>query len=77
MKIKIEIHEVMEWDEEDTSYEKVAETGNERDNGPIFKYVSTGKTSKRRDTKLIYKQEVKVESLTHIIAAINNLEEKK
>ena len=75
MKVKIEIEKITEWEEEDTSYEKIADSGNKLDDGPAYGYVHTGKMKKHRNAQIIYRQEVEVEGLSHIIASINGLRE--
>ena len=73
MKIKIEIEEMREREIDNMQYEKIADSGNKLDDGPVWRYVNAG--TKIEGTKeTIFKQEIEVESITHIIAAINGLE---
>jgi len=58
------------------SYQKVADSGNERDDGPVYDYVSHEDTERRETT--ILEQELTSEQwqdgkLERIIAAVNDL----
>lgn len=57
-----------------TEWRKVAESGNVRDGGAVYDYVQPPDKTTREKTVQIYQQEVEIESIRPIIAAINGLE---
>lgn len=72
--ILIEINQLEETEYTDKEYHKIADSGNKEDGGAIYGYVDKDKKI-RREWIEIYKQELSVNSIKHIIAAANNLQE--
>jgi hypothetical protein len=68
---KIEISKVEQVNVKKQSYEKVAETGNKRDSGPVFEYVPFD-TVETRETNVLT-QQVEDLDLAAVIKAINKL----
>jgi predicted transcriptional regulator len=68
---KIEITHVEQVNRQDRSYEKVADTGNERDGGPVYEYV-TFDAVKNIERKVL-EQVVDNLDLAAVIKAINGL----
>lgn len=50
---------------------KVADTGNERDNGPVYAYVDT--ETRSTEKRVLLKQDLEAIALPAIIKAINQL----
>lgn len=70
---KIEILEIKEWTEDEVSYEKVSDKGNELDHGPTYGYIPTGRTKNRRDEITTFRQTVDKLDLHAVIKAINGI----
>lgn len=69
--IQIVITEITQQERDYQSWKKVADTGNEKDNGPVYEYVQS--TEINEQERVILKQELDEIDLPSVIKAINAL----
>jgi len=72
MAFKIEIIRIEKEKFEDQEYKQVADTGNERDSGPVYEYVPSGTKIREIETTIL-EQTVEELDLHSVIRAINGL----
>lgn len=59
-----------EWSKKE--HQKVADSGNTRDGGPIYEYVAAPPEARKVETT-VYSQETEVADIRTVIAAVNGL----
>lgn len=69
---KVTITEIVETRRPETKYERVSDTGNDKDDGPVYEFVPTGREEIKVTTQPIYEQVVNNLNVEAVILAVNN-----
>lgn len=70
-KYQVTITKIEEGEGFSSTYERIADTGNERDGGPVYAYVK--KPTINTDKKVVFEQTLEDLDVTAVIRAVNKI----